>query len=295
LYAQIQPDGNLGNWLPTTSLPTTVAGYAAAIWNGRIYAIIGGWPGWKGEVYYAQINADGSLGNWNPTTSLPQPRRAPTVAIRNGIMYVIGGQKEGVYYNTVYYATIAPATGEVGAWSTTAPFPTNIQNAQEVLVDKDIYIIAGDDGSIAFDTAYRPNINAGGSIDSWTQMHNSLPEPRTIHASVVYDGRIYVLGGSTTGGGMKSTIYYSSKIVPSPPPDPPLWMQWLFWTTIALGAIVVVLAFTTVRYRRKPSVSKETSVMQSKTTQRANKVCPKCGANLPADSKFCGKCGTSLE
>jgi len=75
----------------------------------------------------------------------------------------------------------------------------------------------------------------------------------------------------------------------------PFWMQWWFWTIIALGAIVVVLAFTTVHYRKKPSVSKETSVVQSKTTQKANKVCPKCGANLPADSKFCGKCGTSLE
>jgi ribosomal protein L40E len=75
----------------------------------------------------------------------------------------------------------------------------------------------------------------------------------------------------------------------------PFWMQWWFWTIIALGAIVVVLAFATVHYRKKPSFSKETSVMQSKTTQRANRVCPKCGANLPADSKFCGKCGTSLE
>lgn len=77
--------------------------------------------------------------------------------------------------------------------------------------------------------------------------------------------------------------------------SPPLWMQWWFWTIIALGAVLVAFAFTTVHYRKKPSVSKEKSVMQSKTTQRANKICPKCGANLPADSKFCGKCGTSLE
>lgn len=75
----------------------------------------------------------------------------------------------------------------------------------------------------------------------------------------------------------------------------PFWMQWWFWTIIALGAIVVVLAFATVHYRKKPRVSKETNVTQSKTAQKANKVCPKCGANLPADSKFCGKCGTSLE
>lgn len=74
-----------------------------------------------------------------------------------------------------------------------------------------------------------------------------------------------------------------------------IWMQWWFWTIIALGAIVVILAFTTVHYHKKPSVPKEANVVQSKTTQRVNRVCPKCGASLPADSKFCGKCGTSLE
>jgi ribosomal protein L40E len=91
------------------------------------------------------------------------------------------------------------------------------------------------------------------------------------------------------------TLKYDYISLEAPSEEIPLWMQWWFWTMIALGAIVVVLAFTTVHYRRKPSVSKETNVMQSKTAQKANKVCPKCGANLPADSKFCGKCGTSLE
>jgi len=75
----------------------------------------------------------------------------------------------------------------------------------------------------------------------------------------------------------------------------PSWMQWWFWTIIALGVIVVVLASTTVHYRKKPPISKETSVIQSKTAQKGIKTCPNCGANLPADSKFCGKCGTSLE
>jgi ribosomal protein L40E len=74
----------------------------------------------------------------------------------------------------------------------------------------------------------------------------------------------------------------------------PIWMQWWFLTIIALGAIVVVLGFTTVHYRNKRSVSKETSTTQNRTTPKA-RVCPRCGASLPADSKFCGKCGTSLE
>jgi ribosomal protein L40E len=76
----------------------------------------------------------------------------------------------------------------------------------------------------------------------------------------------------------------------------PLLNQWWFWMIVGLGAVAVVFACTTVYYARKPSTaSKQASVAQSKSLSRTNKVCPKCGANLPADSKFCGKCGTSLE
>jgi ribosomal protein L40E len=82
---------------------------------------------------------------------------------------------------------------------------------------------------------------------------------------------------------------------PSPLAQSLFWSQWWFLAIIGLGAIVIVLAFTTVHYRKKTPVSKETNVTQSKTAQKASKICPRCGANLPADSKFCGKCGTSLE
>ncbi|MEM2117907.1 MAG: LamG-like jellyroll fold domain-containing protein [Candidatus Bathyarchaeia archaeon] len=75
----------------------------------------------------------------------------------------------------------------------------------------------------------------------------------------------------------------------------PFWMQWWFWMAIALGAIVITLVFTRVYRRKKPSVKTENAVIQNKTTAKTNKICPKCGANLPANSKFCGKCGTSLE
>jgi ribosomal protein L40E len=109
------------------------------------------------------------------------------------------------------------------------------------------------------------------------------------------DGTPDALLGVGIRSGWISTTQYDYISLEAPNEEIPLWMQWWFWTITALGAIVAVLAFTTVHYRKKPSVSKETSVMQSKTTQKANRVCPKCGANLPADSKFCGKCGTSLE
>ncbi len=75
----------------------------------------------------------------------------------------------------------------------------------------------------------------------------------------------------------------------------PLWGQWWFWTIVGLGAITIVFALNTFRHIRKPSTPKPAIVPQNKIPSKTNKVCPNCGANLPADSKFCGKCGTSLE
>lgn len=73
-----------------------------------------------------------------------------------------------------------------------------------------------------------------------------------------------------------------------------IWLQWWFWAIIVLGIIASVLAFTTLRYRKKAVISKESKVTSTKPISQEYKVCPNCGANLPADSKFCGKCGTSL-
>jgi len=211
LYAQIQPDGTLGGWMTTTSLPTTVAGFASAVWNGRIYVIVGGWPGWKDEVYFAEINPDGSIGSWNPTSSLPAPRRSPAAIVRDSVIYVIGGQYgSGTYHDTVYYATINP-DGSVGSWSTTNSIPVGRENAEAVLSNDDIYVIGGNQRSwegLIYDTIFRATINPDGTIQSWTQVQDSLPEPRMTHTSVVFEDIIYVLGGVDTDA-IKDTVYYS--------------------------------------------------------------------------------------
>lgn len=74
-----------------------------------------------------------------------------------------------------------------------------------------------------------------------------------------------------------------------------IWNQWWFWTIVALGLIVGLLAFTTVRYQRKTPVQKETNVDSSEPASVKYRTCPNCGASLPVGSKFCGKCGSPLE
>jgi len=89
------------------------------------------------------------------------------------------------------------------------------------------------------------------------------------------------------------TITASYQLVPTPPLA--MWQQWWFWTIIVLSIIAVLLVFTALRYRKKALASKEIKVTPSMPTPKEYIACPNCGANLPADSKFCGKCGASLE
>jgi len=85
---------------------------------------------------------------------------------------------------------------------------------------------------------------------------------------------------------------YNSFMQSSPTP---FWIQWWFWAIIGLGIVATVSLFTTVHYRQKALKTKETKTVQSKPASEQFIICPNCKAQLPADSKFCGKCGTSLQ
>lgn len=80
-------------------------------------------------------------------------------------------------------------------------------------------------------------------------------------------------------------------------PETPFWMQWWFLTIVSLGLsiIAVLVAFTALHNQKKAAKLRENKAAASLATSIKYIVCPNCGANLPADSKFCGKCGTTLQ
>ena len=74
--------------------------------------------------------------------------------------------------------------------------------------------------------------------------------------------------------------------------ETPFWLQWYFWTNIALATTTVAFASTTVYYHKKAPIPKDPKTISTKPSSRKEfKVCPNCGASLPFDSVFCGKCG----
>jgi len=75
-----------------------------------------------------------------------------------------------------------------------------------------------------------------------------------------------------------------------------MWTEWWFWIIVGLCATNILSAFLALRYyRRTKTLGKATKPEQAKTRKSESFItCSNCGAQLPADAEFCGKCGNKL-
>ncbi|MBI5962991.1 MAG: hypothetical protein HY863_05910 [Chloroflexi bacterium] len=94
IYAQVNTDGGLGEWIETTSMPRgQVAHNAVLISHGYLF-VIGGyaccWGGLR-SVISAPIQLDGTLGDWTILTSLPDDLYRSAAVVYGDSIYVLGG------------------------------------------------------------------------------------------------------------------------------------------------------------------------------------------------------------
>lgn len=196
-YAPINSDGTVGPWTTTTSFLTERASHTSVVYNGYLYVIGGVGASAYNDVQYAAINANGTVGSWAATTSLPTTRYGHTSVVYNGYLYVIGGIGAG-NPGSVQYAAIN-ANGTVGSWTATTKLPTARYGNAAVVSNGYLYVIGGDPnggspGDALSDVLATP-INANGAFGSWFRTTN-FSSGRRNHTSAVYNGYVYVLGGS---------------------------------------------------------------------------------------------------
>ena len=108
-FAPVNPDGSLGNWTATSSLPVGVEYLGATATSDTIY-VAGGRRDWvrQSTAYYAHINADGTLTEWTETSSLPKALTGLSMETYGGNVYVIAGESSTGLENSVYRAQIDP-------------------------------------------------------------------------------------------------------------------------------------------------------------------------------------------
>jgi hypothetical protein len=218
-YASLN-DGTVGSWNTATSFSSVGSGarygHGSVINNGYLY-VYGGTPGGgaDSDTLYAPIFANGSLGSWNVTTSFSATgsgaRSMFGSASYNGYIYMTGGQNSaGTGLSETLYAKINPAGITTGYTTNATNFGTARRGHTSVAYNGYLYVIGGFDTSgNRISTVEYATINANGSL-TWNGSTGSFSTARANHASVAYNGYLYVLGGFTNSNTRISAVEYAT-------------------------------------------------------------------------------------
>lgn len=120
--------------------------------------------------------------------------------------FLQGGNLESDVSAAGNQLTRVPPTKAVNAWVSTTAFPTARSRHTSVVANGFLYVIGGHNGSVALnDVRYAP-IAADGSLGAW-QLGTPFTTARSRHASVAYNGTLYVVGG--LGPALLSDVQYA--------------------------------------------------------------------------------------
>ena len=241
------PNFTLDNviWTTTTPLPTALAGLRAVGVPGNsatsaFVIVTGGYDGTKNTttVLTNALNADGTVGpTWGvATNALPQsrahhgmveadPSNSPVPA-NSRFVYVIGGQQnltdtQGTA--TVLKASVDPATGTVGAWTTlsSTPLPQPLVGPAVTLFNGYIYVVGGwSTAGTPSASVYSAAVQSDGTLSAWTTSTNLYPTAVSFATVFGSGSNLYVLGGdsqispdpnSQVGAGIINANYTSAR------------------------------------------------------------------------------------
>lgn len=237
--AAINADGTLGTWSTATSIPGGLANAQLAVTKNRIHLLGGFNGGYLASVYTAaiagglndysayftsdttnymvagsgkpwqqqyQINTtqSGNITGWSTDTALPTALYASQAIVTKNRVYLLGGHNATNWLSTVYVSTIN-SDGTLGGWSATTSLPGPLGNSQAIITKNRVYLIGGQDVSVAVATIYTAPINSDGTLGSWTT-GTSLPGSLTETIVVATKNRVYLFGGNNSSATI-STVY----------------------------------------------------------------------------------------
>lgn len=187
--------------------------HQSVVYNGYLY-IIGGHTATLTplqDIQYAEIRADGSLDVFTSSpSSFVNARAGHSSVVYNGYLYVIGGSSgPGFYYNDVQYAKIN-ADGSLGPFALTSAFTNARMSHTSVAYNGYLYVIGGGEpGGPYYNDVQYAEINPDGSLNAFATSPNTFTDARMNHTSVVCNGYVYVIGGSTSISNVFSDIQYA--------------------------------------------------------------------------------------
>jgi N-acetylneuraminic acid mutarotase len=205
--ATINADGTLGSFTFVPGLTLTFPrGFHTGTVIGNFLYVVGGTQGtaYLDSVDRATINADGTLGAFDivPNVNLHTARGSHTAAVIGAYLYVFGGvgnssTPPGVELDSVERAPIA-ADGSLGAFEVVAAVTLATARGGHTtdVIGNTVYVIGGGDGTYPLANVEQAAIAGDGSIGPFSIVPGlALQTPRVAHATAIYGGSLYVVGG----------------------------------------------------------------------------------------------------
>jgi hypothetical protein len=172
----------------------------------------------------AKVAFSPSTVSWTATTALPVGLSGHAVAAATlpgvtptSVVYVVGGaDSTNAPRDSVLYATVS-TSGALGTWNKSTVLPAPIAYAAAVVATPSnspvmgtsyLYVIGGDSTASGkpVATVYVGILGAGGAVTGWGTT-TSLPAPVHSLGAVIFNGTVYVAGGSGSGNAALATVY----------------------------------------------------------------------------------------
>jgi hypothetical protein len=209
-------------WTTTTSLPTPLTGLrAVAVQSSNTSAFVvvaGGFSGTANvnTVLTNTLAQDGTLGATWTTSTNPLPTTLAhfgmvevnaensLVPVNSHFIYVIGGQVDSSDTpggtNTVYMASVDPATGNVGTWKTLPTLPDSLSGTAVTIHNGYIYVVGGlTPNQTPTTDVFSAAVNSDGTLGSWIKSTNSFTMAVAFATAFGFGGNLYVLNGDPNG------------------------------------------------------------------------------------------------
>ncbi len=183
-------------WLERAPLPTARSGLAAAVYEGKIYAIAGATDDGPTAVVERY---DPAADAWTQLTDLPEPVTEVQAGVIGGLIYVPGGRlPDGTVTNT-----LAVYDPRKDVWHRGAPLPTGLSAYALAVYEGKLYVFGGWDGQKYVASVYKYDPDA----DHW-EARSPLPTARGFAGAAVVGGRILVVGGKDSTRSLALTEAY---------------------------------------------------------------------------------------
>jgi uncharacterized repeat protein (TIGR01451 family) len=225
-FAPLAPDGTIGKWIATTSLPIPLRSHAVVSAQGKIYVLGGLSEGHLTDaVYCAQADVLGKISNWSRPSRLDHRLGQHAAVTIDGQIYLVGGNQGSTgITDSVVSATVGRDCSTPLKWVTASSLAISVCNHSAVVAEingaKYLYVIGGlyytptKPLTDVTNIVQRAQVSAGG-LSSWRKI-GSIESLRGIqHLAAVVSGEyLYVIGGSSDTNAQTSLgTVYRSKIL----------------------------------------------------------------------------------